>query len=747
MLPSEDGRGKAGKCDYFKKGFRWAFVHTVKGDDDNEEPEQRPGWPTKEIFKEWEREGYKPRRLILGPKELVHLNSARPHTFRKVTKENLSPDDCHYDLDAALKKRLGKSVPVDCYWALSMTHDWFFVGFQWCRVMEQMRHSWNNRVENAEAAKTARPGLCVYQLALAHSTTPTLTTPFPGSYRSHEPDPETWTSPPDVQICRGIRDVLGMMCEMEKMTDRLVQYLLSAGRKETLLLTQPEKVAKASTNAKKSPPTIAKKSSFLLVEPDLKARNKPNALDPGYDPLENASKWCGVCFLELFNSYLQCVGCHVHQNLCYNICIGCFIKQEGETQDVSNNYNQVAHRDSTSAFYNHVVCSNALPNPTVGLDVATKSSGCAGHRQDCEYCGGCAVCSCKCHTKYRLRTLYSTIPDLEKLNDRVKARALWADVPSPVKLWMHTNDQNDLPSLLPLVDSQDGSVLKVALECFRLSPGFFEGLKRWDTAKVLVAKSGGAMKVVSKLWALLSKEQKNLRAFNELWKLALGEVEKQPSKRGRKRFCIIFNGLLGYLQEAERLGRGHPMEFLTMVDCLFGGRFKQTQKCSCGSRQVNTMPHLVWSDEPVSLSMASCKDSVLPLDVWMKQNMLPKEVDCKECSKKSVEIATCTEWYQLPKILVLDMGGQNQWAKAAIPPALDLQESRLDGFTITVSYQLLAVMTGEILNGKDSKDSNYSYKVDWNGTSTGKSDATGSEMVMNPEGQHYIIWYCRKVDG
>jgi hypothetical protein len=98
-----------------------------------------------------------------------------------------------------------------------------------------------------------------------------------------------------------------------------------------------------------------------------------------------------------------------------------------------------------------------------------------------------------------------------------------------------------------------------------------------------------------------------------------------------------------------------------------------------------------------------------------------------------VEITNCTEWYQLPKILVLDMGDQNQWAKAAIPPALDLQESRSDGLTIKVFYQFLAVTKGEI----EGTDPNYSYTVDWNGTSTGKSNATGSEMVMNPEGKHY----------
>ena len=114
---------------------------------------------------------------------------------------------------------------------------------------------------------------------------------------------------------------------------------------------------------------------------------------------------CGVCGLELTNSYKQCLGCtvfarHCRPNVKYDVvrlCLRCHAQPE------HHHYRP----PKTRGYYDKMVSSEGhtglLPASRRYQSVRSYFKCRCAPYIHCAYCGGCESCSCLCHTMFQTR--------------------------------------------------------------------------------------------------------------------------------------------------------------------------------------------------------------------------------------------------------------------------------------------------------------------------------------------------------
>lgn len=413
---------------------------------------------------------------------------------------------------------------------------------------------------------------------------------------------------------------------------------------------------------------------------------------PSPHPLLGDNPTCGDCAAELFNSYIQHISCSCKPACEALLCLECFIELKGKPK---------------------------------GL----------------------------CNQKYELNARRFSLAELEELHCRVKDRARWVHVPSPLDL-----SSSEAPVVVSAIrlsgpvwhalPAPMQALVTAVLECLQSMPGFLKGLSRLDTAGVLRTKeeretlsakrkrdhsevaADSAVDIVASLMQTLRCDESTGEPDSPLTRIA---------KAHGGSFTNFFMKVLACLQEVEQSGRGHPVEMLTMVDCLFGHRPWQVWKCPHLSDETRLA--LVLSHDPMLVS-ASTADNLVE-SIAQRSSVDHGGVACN-CGKDKDKqhqspVSSWKEWYHLPKILVLVLKeGMNL---AQIPPSLELEEGRHDGAKVKVLYELKAVIDGASLSTAHFWcASKACYRVS---QAMQRRPAVEEHKVVN----HCVIWYCKKEAG
>jgi hypothetical protein len=231
--------------------------------------------------------------LILKSGQHLHINKGRLHAFRKMTLDELPPDDCHYEARRSIIEKDAIDSERLC---VSVAWDWSYLGFSergiYREVTANLESTILNRLRGVRSL--AIPEFSVLEAA-RHFAKPVTIPNLPSFLPLPQPKPiasaqclgDASLSDQDrIAVCRGILPVLRYVVDEH------------TGAINTAMEMQK-----------------GKKIKF----PDTYADPSKSAIDPrGSDGFA-----CMMCSKELSNVYYHCDGCEKLLSKDFNICVAC----------------------------------------------------------------------------------------------------------------------------------------------------------------------------------------------------------------------------------------------------------------------------------------------------------------------------------------------------------------------------------------------------------------------------------------
>jgi hypothetical protein len=310
---------------------------------------------------------YCPSRFILGPGEFLHINKGRLHAFRKLSTEDLPPDDCHRALRKALLRSTFGKIPN---LTLSVAWDWSYLGYDAPGINREVLYTLESSALNQQNQRTS---LAVAQLALLKWVRKYMQdgsgkrSALYSFHANQAPSTDNLSTPSQEHLA-------GLYPAVERVLQNQMEMINFAHQQ-------------ADSNAGVHNLDIAK----YVDKYDL-------AVDP-YD----CDFFCKLCSQELANAYFHCQGCEELIDKDFNICFECFRSGAYKNFHDMHPHKNVPVSSTTHHTGNH--CGNAD----------------CSHDLPCSVCSHCTSCSCTCHRHFVLRCRFL---DEDELNEMAK---FWKD--------------------------------------------------------------------------------------------------------------------------------------------------------------------------------------------------------------------------------------------------------------------------------------------------------------------------------
>jgi len=300
---------------------------------------------------------------IVGPGEHVHINKSRFHAFRKTSLVDLPQDDAHYALRQNIHAEHGREPRT--YMNVSIAFDWMYRGYTAEGVEQEVNGTYDcSRLCRDKGQQSlAIPATCIVQACRQWSALA-----LPGSS----------LAPRDERLLR-VKDLAAGMapvCRQIWTKEQEYNELLTPSVRKKLNI--PGKLREAPPDAVQNP------MSYSI------------------DPHGN-DYYCGICRMELPNTYFHCQGCEELLNKDYNVCGDCY--RHGKHLVVGPG---TGRRISSQL---HTAQPGKLQ----------KGRGCSCHEGICDACKLCRRCSCACHYHFVLARRWAETLNVEKIEETARA--------------------------------------------------------------------------------------------------------------------------------------------------------------------------------------------------------------------------------------------------------------------------------------------------------------------------------------
>jgi hypothetical protein len=297
---------------------------------------------------------YCPVVLVLGPGEHLHIGKGRFHAFRKLGLEALAKDDCHSHLrNEVLRKKKARSkrgtIEFNNMVNLSIAWDWSFIGYTAEGINREMTSSLESAFRNRNFVPPKQslgiPKLCLLKQC-AHS-------------ESH--------------LSAGKPENPQFHCN-------LLQGLLPTLE----FVIRHEMCVVAEAFPQKLPNTSENRALFPL------------------DPYDTAGYSCSLCYHELSNTYMHCLGCDRLLQKDFNVCSQCYGLEKHRCFHVMN-----INVDAQNSAFNHT--------GAFGASTAPRHKGFCEEGNLCPKCKNGQQCCCTCHSNFSMEQRFFSNDGLSKL--------------------------------------------------------------------------------------------------------------------------------------------------------------------------------------------------------------------------------------------------------------------------------------------------------------------------------------------
>jgi hypothetical protein len=317
--------------------------------------------------------------LILEPGDHLHIGKARFHAFRKMGKDTLAEEDCHSDLRKKIHSRKDMDeMKLERMINFSVAWDWSFLGWTPEGINREMTTTLERAIRNRKQ-KEPKQSLAIPKFSVVRSCQRALTVLTAAGHGS------------------GVSNFgFGILTTEKKARERAMDILKG-------LLPCLECIVKQEHD-----------DLANLKVAGKKAQSKPNSsAKPGgstIDAYGNGDYICKLCFQEILNSYMHCVGCERLLAKDFNVCVSCHLENKDRQFVIMS-----SETPAEDSAFNH---TGDFP----GQSERRNCKRCKKTNIVCAVCGNGRRCCCWCHTEASVEqrmwdadTLSNLVTDTQKV--------------------------------------------------------------------------------------------------------------------------------------------------------------------------------------------------------------------------------------------------------------------------------------------------------------------------------------------